>query len=149
MAFTSEPMLHWCQPVQFVSMLLGARITAFLPVEHYWNPNGKHQSSLWSTVSASLHNKLVILFLSFLIPQVLPKLSLSILSEVENLLGNKPINKKDFRSWDQQCCTRSSVILLKEKLKSLADDVRWDNVSLLSLNQSALWITFVCQANFS
>uniref|UniRef100_A0A3Q3XBG7 Voltage-gated potassium channel subunit beta-1 n=1 Tax=Mola mola TaxID=94237 RepID=A0A3Q3XBG7_MOLML len=30
--------------------------------------------------------------------QVLPKLSLSILSEVDNLLGNKPHTKKDFRS---------------------------------------------------
>ncbi|XP_036960925.1 voltage-gated potassium channel subunit beta-2-like isoform X2 [Acanthopagrus latus] len=30
--------------------------------------------------------------------QVLPKLSLSIISEVENLLGNKPYSKKDFRS---------------------------------------------------
>ncbi|XP_029684627.1 voltage-gated potassium channel subunit beta-2-like isoform X1 [Takifugu rubripes] len=30
--------------------------------------------------------------------QVLPKLSLSVLSEVEHLLGNKPFGKKDFRS---------------------------------------------------
>uniref|UniRef100_UPI0037E7131C voltage-gated potassium channel subunit beta-2-like n=1 Tax=Semicossyphus pulcher TaxID=241346 RepID=UPI0037E7131C len=30
--------------------------------------------------------------------QVLPKLSLSIVSEVDNLLGNKPYSKKDFRS---------------------------------------------------
>uniref|UniRef100_A0A671XWD7 Voltage-gated potassium channel subunit beta-1 n=1 Tax=Sparus aurata TaxID=8175 RepID=A0A671XWD7_SPAAU len=30
--------------------------------------------------------------------QILPKLSLSIISEVENLLGNKPYSKKDFRS---------------------------------------------------
>ncbi|XP_034064541.1 voltage-gated potassium channel subunit beta-2-like [Gymnodraco acuticeps] len=30
--------------------------------------------------------------------QVLPKLSLSIASEVDNLLGNKPYSKKDFRS---------------------------------------------------
>ncbi|XP_037629886.1 voltage-gated potassium channel subunit beta-2-like [Sebastes umbrosus] len=30
--------------------------------------------------------------------QVLPKLSLSVVSEVDNLLGNKPYSKKDFRS---------------------------------------------------
>lgn len=30
-------------------------------------------------------------------PQVLPKLSLSVLSEVEHLLGNKALGKKEFR----------------------------------------------------
>lgn len=35
---------------------------------------------------------------SLLLPQVLPKLSLSIVAEMESILGNKPHSKKDLRS---------------------------------------------------